>query len=139
MRIKILKSIILFSFGFTGTSLGKGEGHGKGDIDWFVAENWVKSTEQCITQIKMGGVTVHTTKVGERPGAKLAEMQYKPNSIVNICVHRPPSWIFRSGMVTLIWLPDRMETSRHFYPNPQSYPFPDNKDDLYQINLREEL
>ena len=50
--------------------------------------------------------TIHTTGVGERPGNSIPSLGHQPETRVNICIHRPPGWVYRTGKVQTLWVID---------------------------------
>jgi hypothetical protein len=85
-------------------------GSGVGGVTWFFASDSTHDSEGCNKESTLESVEKFLTEVGERPGAmsglKSAGI-HQPQSDVNLCILRPPTWIFRPGKVDLIWIPDQ--------------------------------
>ena len=60
-----------------------------------------------LSKAASGQPTIYTTKAGERPGQAIPDLGHAPETRVNICIRRPPFWVFRSGRVQAIWMISR--------------------------------
>ena len=93
----------------TGQGMTMG-GSGIGGVTWFFASDTSNDSEGCTIEAEHESLKTFLTKMGERPGAKsgLESVGIKePKSDVNLCILRPPNWVFRPGKVDLIWIPDQ--------------------------------